>query len=78
MRKLQESKEIPVIITNQVYSQFLSEEELRKGVERETNIVGGDLFKYWSKCIIKLSNENKRKKADIVKHRFLPEKEIYI
>lgn len=68
--------EIPVIITNQVYSQFLSEEDLRKGVEKETNIVGGDLFKYWSKCIIKLSNDNKKRKAELVKHRFLPEKEI--
>jgi DNA repair protein RadB len=68
--------EIPVIITNQVYSQFLSDEDLRKGVEKETNIVGGDLFKYWSKCIIKLSNDNKRKKAELIKHRFLPEKEI--
>ncbi len=69
--------EIPVIITNQVYSQFLSEEDLRKGVEKETNIVGGDLFKYWSKCIIKLSNDNKKRKAELVKHRFLPEKEIF-
>jgi DNA repair protein RadB len=68
--------EIPIIITNQVYSQFLSDEDLRKGVEKETNIVGGDLFKYWSKCIIKLSNDNKKRKAELVKHRFLPEKEI--
>ncbi len=79
MRDLAEiarKQEIPVLITNQVYSQFLSEEELRNGVEKETNIVGGDLFKYWSKCIIKLSNDNKRKKAELVKHRYLPEKEI--
>ena len=76
LAEISRKQEIPVIITNQVYSQFLSEEDLKNGVERETNIVGGDLFKYWSKCIIKLVNENKRKKAVLVKHRFLPEKEI--
>jgi DNA repair protein RadB len=79
MRDLAEiarKQEIPVIITNQVYSQFVSDEDFKRGIEKETNIVGGDLFKYWSKCIIKLSNENKKRKAVLVKHRFLPEKEI--
>ncbi len=70
-------KKIPVLITNQVYSEFLSEEELKKGVEKTTNIVGGDLFKYWSKCIIELKNENGKRKAILLKHRSLPEKEIY-
>jgi len=67
---------IPVIITNQVYSGFLSEEELKRGVERETNIVGGDLFQYWSKCIIELKNERGKRKAFLLKHRSLPQKEI--
>jgi hypothetical protein len=40
------------------------------------NLVGGDLFKYWSKCIIELKNENKRRRAVLLKHRSLPEKEI--
>jgi DNA repair protein RadB len=69
-------QEIPIIITNQVYSQFVSDEDFKKGIEKETNIVGGDLFKYWSKCIIKLSNEDKKRKAVLLKHRFLPEKEM--
>jgi DNA repair protein RadB len=76
MRDLAEiarKQEIPIIITNQVYSQFLSEEEMKKGVKREMNIVGGDLFKYWSKCIIELKNEGRRK-AVLLKHRSLPEK----
>ncbi len=79
MRDLAEiarKQEIPVIITNQVYSQFLSEEDLKNGVQRGTNIVGGDLFKYWSKCIIELSNENRKRKAVLLKHRYLPEKEL--
>jgi DNA repair protein RadB len=67
---------IPVIITNQVYSGFLSEEELKKGTEKEINIVGGDLFQYWSKCIIELRNERGRRKAFLLKHRSLPQKEI--
>ena len=76
LAEISRKQDIPVIITNQVYSQFLSEEELKKGVERETNIVGGDLFKYWSKCIIQLSNDNKKRKALLLKHRFLPQREI--
>jgi len=68
--------DIPIIITNQVYSGFLSEEELKKGIEREVNIIGGDLFQYWSKCIIELKNERGKRKAFLLKHRSLPQKEI--
>ena len=78
MRDLAEiarKQKIPIIITNQVYSQFLSQEEIRQGIKKEMNIVGGDLFKYWSKCIIELSNEGKRK-AILLKHRSLPRKEM--
>lgn len=67
---------IPIIITNQVYSGFLSEDDWKKGVERTTSIVGGDLFKYWSKCIIELKNNNGRRKAILLKHRSLPQKEL--
>lgn len=79
MRELAEvarKQQIPIIITNQVYGSFLSEEEWRKGVERETNLVGGDLFKYWSKCIIELKNDKGKKKAILLKHRSLPMKEM--
>jgi len=67
---------ISILITNQVYQDFLSKEELEKGVEKETYIVGGDLFQYWSKCIIELKNERGKRKAFLLKHRSLPEKEI--
>jgi DNA repair protein RadB len=69
-------KQIPVIVTNQVYSEFLSEQDLREGKEREVSMVGGDILKYWSKCIIELKNEKKFKKAILKKHRSLREKEI--
>jgi DNA repair protein RadB len=76
LSEISRKKDIPIIITNQVYSEFLSEEELKKGVKKHVNFVGGDLLKYWSKCIIELQNENRKRRAIIVKHRSLPEKEI--
>jgi DNA repair protein RadB len=78
MRMLAEvarKQKIPIIITNQVYGDFLCEEDFRNGVERKMNIVGGDLFKYWCKCIIELKND-KIRRAILLKHRNLPEKEI--
>jgi DNA repair protein RadB len=76
LSEISRKQDIPVVITNQVYSGFLSEEELKKGVEKEVNIVGGDLFQYWSKCIIELKNERGKRKAFLLKHRSLPQKEL--
>ena len=76
LSEVSRKQKIPVIITNQVYSDFLSEDEIRKGVKKEVNIVGGDLLKYWSKCIIELKIENKKRKAILLKHRSLPRKEL--
>ena len=76
LAEISRKQNIPVIITNQVYRGFLSEEELKKGVKKEVNLVGGDLLKYWSKCIIELKSEGKRKKAVLLKHRSLPIKEM--
>jgi len=76
LAEISRKKNIPIIITNQVYSDFLSEEDLKRGVVRNTNIVGGDLFKYWSKCIIELKNEGGKRKAILLKHRSLPQKEM--
>lgn len=57
---------IPVIVTNQVYSLF---EEKNK-----IEIVGGDLIKYWSKCLIELKVlGNGVREAILKKHRYLPE-----
>lgn len=69
-------KEIPIIITNQVYSSFLSSEDLLNGVEKETSIVGGDLFKYWSKCIIELYSKGKSRYAKLLKHRSMDLKDF--
>jgi len=76
LAEISRKQKIPIVITNQVYGGFLSEEDWRKGVEREMNIVGGDLFKYWSKCIIELKNINGKKKAVLLKHRSMQNKEL--
>lgn len=74
--EISRKQNIPVIITNQVYGSFLSFEELQQGKEKETRIVGGDLFKYWSKCIIELKQKGKNRKAILLKHRSLGIREL--
>ena len=79
MRMLSEisrKQKIPIIITNQVYGVFLSEEDLRNGVKKQVNLVGGDLLKYWCKCIIELQSDGKKKNAVLIKHRSMPIKEF--
>ena len=76
LAEIARKQDIPIIITNQVYASFLSEEEIKAGVKKEMNIVGGDLFKYWSKCIIELKKEGNKRKAVLLKHRSLPQKEM--
>jgi len=76
LSEISRNQNMPVLITNQVYHGFLSEEEWKKGVKPEANIVGGDLFKYWSKTIIELKNDRGRRKAVLLKHRSIPKKEL--
>jgi len=44
--------------------------------EKTANMVGGDLLKYWSKCLIELQYKEGKRKAILRKHRSLPEKEL--
>ncbi|MEK6906686.1 MAG: DNA repair and recombination protein RadB [Nanoarchaeota archaeon] len=76
LSEIARKKNIPIILTNQVYSEFLSREDIESGIKKETLIVGGSLFKYWSKCIIELVDERGKKKAILLKHRSLPQKEL--
>ncbi len=76
LAEISRKQEVPILITNQVYSGFVSEDDWKKGLKGEVNIVGGDLFKYWSKCIIELKNENGKRKAILIKHRNLPQKDF--
>lgn len=61
---------IPVILANQVYADF----ENPNGIK----MVGGDILKSWSKCLVELQQGHKGlRKAILIKHRSLPqEKEI--
>ncbi|MAG07563.1 DNA repair and recombination protein RadB [Candidatus Pacearchaeota archaeon] len=76
LNEIARKKLIPIIITNQIYYTFQKEEEWREGKERTANIVGGDILKYWSKCLIELQNRGGRRKIILKKHRSLPEKEL--
>lgn len=76
LAEIARTQKIPIIVTNQVYAGFLSLDDLKKGAKKEINIVGGDLLKYWSKCIIELNFERGKRKAILLKHRSLPKKEL--
>ncbi len=56
---------IPVLATNQVYQW-----------DNHERMVGGDILKYWSKCLIELANDNGKRTAFLRKHRSLPEKKM--
>jgi DNA repair protein RadB len=58
-------KKIPVLITNQVYSDFEDKDAVK--------MVGGDLLKYGSKCLIELKRFNNSRGLILRKHRSLPE-----
>ncbi len=58
-------KKIPVLITNQVYSDFDNREQIK--------MVGGDLLKYSSKCLIELQKLNDCRCLILRKNRSLPE-----
>lgn len=76
LAEIARKENLPVIITNQVYGSFLTDEEIKKGAERVMNIVGGDLLKYWSKCIIELKVDKGRRRAVLLKHRCLGNKSL--
>lgn len=69
LNEISRKEAVPVVVTNQVYTTFNEE-------ERKVSMVGGDLLKYWSKCIIEVENKGGRRKLILRKHRSLPEKEL--
>jgi len=74
LTEISRKQNIPVIITNQVYSRFVKDENEAR--EQQVSMVGGDLLKYWSKCIIEVQNYHGRRTLKLRKHRSLPEKEM--
>ncbi len=56
--------EIPVLITNQVYTDIETQEIVP---------VGGDILMYWSKIILSLDQQGHQRIATLKKHKFLSE-----
>lgn len=75
LNEIARKQNIPVIVTNQVYATFTQNHE-DKDTERRVSMVGGDLLKYWSKCLIELQNHYGKRKLILKKHRSLPIKEL--
>ncbi|MBI2101953.1 DNA repair and recombination protein RadB [Candidatus Woesearchaeota archaeon] len=70
LTEIARKKQIPVLITNQVYTDFDDRDKV--------NIVGGDILKYGSKCLIELqTTPNNNRRAILRKHRSIGgEKEV--
>ena len=75
LNEIARKQNIPVIVTNQVYSSFASNNE-DQNFEKKVSMVGGDLLKYWSKCLIELQDFRGKRKIILRKHRSLPVKEL--
>ncbi|MEK6943223.1 MAG: DNA repair and recombination protein RadB [Nanoarchaeota archaeon] len=68
---LARKQSIPVIIANQVYSDFDEKDKV--------NIVGGDILKYGSKCLIELQiTQNGNRRLVLRKHRSIAEEKELI
>ena len=65
LTQLARKKNIPILITNQVYADFEDKEK--------TKMVGGDLLKYASKCLIELQRKDGYRQAILRKHRSIEE-----
>jgi DNA repair protein RadB len=75
LNEIARKQDVPVVITNQVYSTFSQNCE-DQNKERRVSMVGGDLLKYWSKSLIELQNYSGKRKLVLRKHRSLPQKEL--
>lgn len=72
LTEIARKKRIPILVTNQVYADLETQEEGR------TKMVGGDILRYASKCLIELKRFASGKRVAILrKHRSLPEKEVW-
>ena len=63
LAEIARKKEIPVLVTNQVYNW-----------DDERKMVGGDILRYWAKCLIEMTYDKGRREIHLVKHRSLKEK----
>ena len=64
LSEIARKKNIPILLTNQVYSSFEEKDKV--------NMVGGDILRYSSKCLIELKLFKTLRKALLIRHRSLP------
>ena len=68
LTEIARKKDIPILITNQVYALFDSRDKIQ--------MVGGDLLRYASKCLIELQITPNARRAVLKKHRSMPAEKI--
>jgi DNA repair protein RadB len=61
LTEIARKKRIPILITNQIYKDFED--------KTKVNVVGGDILKYWGKCLIYLKKDDEKRTAILKKHR---------
>ena len=65
LTEIARKQNIPVLLTNQVYSSFDDRDQV--------NMVGGDILKYGSKCLLELQlGHRSKRRITLRKHRSLP------
>lgn len=65
LTQIARKQNIPVLVTNQVYADFEEKDKV--------NMVGGDLLKYASKCLIEIQKLKTGRRAILKKHRSIEE-----
>ena len=65
LSEIARKKNIPILLTNQVYADFEAKDRVK--------MVGGDLLKYGSKCLMELVRHGEIRKAVLIKHRSIKE-----
>ena len=71
LTEIARKKTIPILITNQVYSDFDEKDKV--------NIVGGDILKYWSKCLIELQiTPQNNRRCILRKHRSIAREKEFL
>ena len=68
LTEIARKKKIPILITNQTYKDFED--------KTKVNIVGGDILKYWGKCLVHLKKEDETRIAVLKKHRSQAENKV--
>ena len=70
LSEIARKQKIPILITNQIYKDFED--------KRKINVVGGDILKYWGKCLIHVKKEDDKRVLILKKHRSQAEnKKLY-